>query len=68
MGRPAWPVSAVYLAFLANFMNSHLVRKYNEAVAREVQDQTKIHLASFTTLDNLKLHLPKLLAWAHKRY
>ncbi len=61
--RPAWSLSAVYLAFLANFLDSHLVRKYNESVAREVQDEAKIHFAAFTALDNPKLYMPQLLAW-----
>ncbi len=33
-----WTISAIYLGFLAEFPDSHIVRKYGAAVAKSVQD------------------------------
>ena len=61
--RPSWAVTAVYLSFVAKFLDSHIVRKYGEPTALEVQQEAKHHLAKLLALDNPKLCLADLLAW-----
>ena len=61
--RPSWAVTAVYLSFVAKFLDSHIVRKYGEPTALEVQQEAKHHLAKLLSLDNPKLCLADLLAW-----
>jgi triphosphoribosyl-dephospho-CoA synthase len=48
---------------LAIFPDSHLLRKYGEAVARDIQQQAKLYLTIFNISGNPKLNQAKLLAW-----
>lgn len=61
--NPAWLTTQVYLTFLAIFPDSHLVRKYGEAIASDIQHQAKEHLTIFNISGNPKLYQAKLLAW-----
>lgn len=59
----SWAVAYVYLSFLANCLDSHLVRKYGEALATNVQNEAKMHLKLFAALENPKTYLGELLRW-----
>jgi len=61
--RAAWAVTATYLAFLAEFEDSHIARKYGTEVAQAIQQEAKSHLQSFTSQENPKLYQANLLAW-----
>ena len=61
--RPAWAVTATYLAFLAGFEDSHIARKYGNQVAKAIQQEAKKHFQSFTSQENPKLYQATLLAW-----
>ncbi len=61
--KPAWLTTQVYLTFLAIFPDSHLLRKYGETLASDIQQQAKEHLTIFNISGNPKLYQAKLLAW-----
>jgi triphosphoribosyl-dephospho-CoA synthase len=61
--RPAWAITATHLAFLAEFEDSHIARKYGTEVARTIQQLAKKHFQSFTSQENPKIYLATLLAW-----
>lgn len=61
--RPAWATTAVYLAFLATFEDSHITRKYGSATAQTVQKQAQSHWLAFAAQDNPKLYQATLLEW-----
>lgn len=64
--RPAWATTAVYLRFLAQFADSHIVRKYGLAKAEEVRSEAGHHYAAFIALENPKTYMPKLLEFDAK--
>ncbi|ADI29932.1 triphosphoribosyl-dephospho-CoA synthase [Methylotenera versatilis] len=59
----AWATTALYLGFLARQLDSHVIRKYGEALAKEVMqeaiDLQSLHWAT----ENPKLVQKHLLAW-----
>lgn len=59
--RPAWSTSAVYLSFLAQFPDTHIVRKYGREVAVEVQERATRHVCSLLATENPKLFMRDLL-------
>ena len=61
--RPAWALTAVYLYWLSSVPDSHIARKYGEAVALSVQQAAQQHVEAFMALDNPKNYLPALLQW-----
>ena len=61
--RSAWAVTAIYLAFLAEFEDSHIVRKYGGIVANKIQQEAKNHFQTFTSQENPKLYQATLLVW-----
>lgn len=61
--RPAWAVTATYLAFLAEFEDSHIARKYGKETAQAIQQEAKKHYINFTSQENPKLYQATLLAW-----
>lgn len=61
--RPAWSVTATYLAFLAEFEDSHIARKYGKASAQAIQQEAKKYFQDFTSQENPKLYQSTLLAW-----
>lgn len=61
--RPAWAVTATYLAFLAGFEDSHIARKHGKEVAQAIQQEAKTHFQYFTAQENPKFYQATLLAW-----
>jgi triphosphoribosyl-dephospho-CoA synthase len=59
----SWATTEVYLHFLAYYLDSHIVRKYGEAIAKKVQNEAKTHLDAFTKVANPKTYLGNLLRW-----
>ncbi|HEU4709639.1 MAG TPA: triphosphoribosyl-dephospho-CoA synthase [Methylophilaceae bacterium] len=59
--RPAWSATAVYLSFLAEFPDSHIVRKYGSAAALRVREQAAVTLRLMLEADNPKLFMRDLL-------
>lgn len=58
-----WTTSAIYLGFLADFPDSHVVRKYSIAVAKTVQDSAiRFHAQLQSSWDPSRL-ADELLAW-----
>lgn len=61
--NPTWATTLVYLSFMAQFPDSHLVRKYGLAIAEQVQQDAKQHLVVLQKLVNPKLYLRTLMIW-----
>ena len=61
--RTAWAVTATYLAFLAEFEDSHIARKYGKEMAQVIQQEAKNHFQSFSSQENPKVYQAALLAW-----
>ena len=61
--RSAWAVTAVYLTFLAEFEDTHIVRKHSHAIAQSIQREAKMHLQNFKSGNNPKLYQASLLDW-----
>jgi triphosphoribosyl-dephospho-CoA synthase len=59
----SWATTEVYLQFLANYLDSHILRKYGETIAKKVQNEAKIHLEAFLKVENPKTYLGELLRW-----
>jgi triphosphoribosyl-dephospho-CoA synthase len=59
----AWATTALYLGFLARQLDTHIVRKYGEAIAISVMDEAKAVEAEYWLTDNPKLIQKKLLGW-----
>lgn len=61
--RPAWAVTGVYLYFMANYLDSHIMRKYGVTLAEEVKQQAVEHHQTIFQCENPKTYLGELLAW-----
>lgn len=61
--RPAWALTAVYLYWLSSVPDSHIARKYGEAVALKVQQAAHEHAETFMALENPKTYMATLLQW-----
>ena len=61
--RPAWAATALYLYFLSNFCDSHIVRKHNETIAKLVQNQAVEHADEFAKSYNPKSYQAQLLTF-----
>ncbi len=59
--RPAWAVTALYLHFMAHFLDSHVVRKYGETIARLVREEAAAHEAELLKAYNPKNYQAPLL-------
>jgi len=59
----SWATTYVYLCYLAHYLDSHIVRKYGEVLAKEVREEAKVHLGIFAKIENPKTYLGKLLQW-----
>lgn len=57
----AWAVTTLYLTLLANFADSHLLRKYGLQQAEQVRLQAAEHLQAWMSQDNPKLYQRTLL-------
>jgi triphosphoribosyl-dephospho-CoA synthase len=61
--RPAWAATALYLHFLSSFLDSHIVRKQGETIAKLVQNEAIEHLAEFNKAFNPKNYQSALMAF-----
>ena len=59
--RTAWATTAVHLHFMAHFLDSHIVRKYGETIAKLVQNEALEHECEFLKAYNPKNYLAPLL-------
>jgi triphosphoribosyl-dephospho-CoA synthase len=59
--RPAWAATAVHLHFMAHFLDSHIVRKYGETIAKLVQNEALEHESEFLKAYNPKNYQTPLL-------
>jgi len=59
--RPAWATTAVFLGFLAEFEDTHLVRKFGHKIANEVREHAKLHQAVLLAQENPKTYQRALL-------
>lgn len=61
--RPAWATTGIYLSFMADFPDSHIVRKYGAIVAEDVRQQASSHRQALLQCENPKTYMAELLAW-----
>ena len=61
--RPAWAATAVHLHFMAQFMDSHIVRKYGVTIAKLVQNEAIAHEVEFLSVFNPKNYQTALLTF-----
>ncbi len=61
--RPAWATTALYLYWLSHYPDSHIARKYGDAMAKQVQAEAVVHYEALNVLENPKLYLSQLLAF-----
>lgn len=59
----AWATTALYLGFLARQLDSHVIRKYGEALANKVMQEAADMQSLYWATDNPKLVQKHLLAW-----
>lgn len=59
--RPAWAATAVHLHFMSQFLDSHIVRKFGEAIAKMVQAEAAEHFDAFLNTYNPKNYQTPLL-------
>jgi len=62
-GERSWATLAVYLAFLAAFSDSHIVRKHGTRPAEEVRHTAATFHARLSAADDPETLLDDLLAW-----
>jgi triphosphoribosyl-dephospho-CoA synthase len=63
--RPAWATTALYLFWLSQFPDSHIVRKYNFSLATEIKEEALIHFNALSDTENPKQYFPQLLTFDH---
>lgn len=61
--RPAWAATALYLHFLSSFLDSHIVRKQGETIAKLVQNEAIEHATEFNRAFNPKNYQSALMAF-----
>lgn len=61
--RPAWAATALYLHFLSSFLDSHIVRKQGETIAKLVQNEAIEHTTEFNKAFNPKNYQSALMAF-----
>ncbi|MBA3697001.1 MAG: triphosphoribosyl-dephospho-CoA synthase [Methylotenera sp.] len=59
----AWATTALYLGFLGKYSDTHIVRKYGEAIAGMVMLEAKEMEVEFKATDNPKLVQKSLMNW-----
>jgi triphosphoribosyl-dephospho-CoA synthase len=60
-GRAGWATTVLYLDFLAEISDTHLLRKYGEEVARQVRDEAAHHRKLLLEQENPKKYQRPLL-------
>ena len=61
--RPAWAATALHLHFMRHFLDSHIVRKQGETIAKLVQNEAAEHAVEFTKNFNPKNYQSTLLTF-----
>lgn len=61
--NPAWSATALYLAFLAHYPDTHVVRKYGEYFARSLMQEASEFEQMHFLAENPKLVQKKLIDW-----
>lgn len=61
--NPAWSATALYLAFLAHYPDTHIVRKYGEPFAENIRHEAAEYEQMHSAAENPKLVQKKLLDW-----
>jgi triphosphoribosyl-dephospho-CoA synthase len=61
--RPAWAATALYLHFLSSFLDSHIVRKQGQTIAKLVQNEAIEHATEFNKAFNPKNYQSALMAF-----
>jgi triphosphoribosyl-dephospho-CoA synthase len=61
--RPAWAATSLYLHFLSSYLDSHIVRKYGETIAKLVQNEAIEHAAEFNKTFNPKNYQSALMTF-----
>jgi triphosphoribosyl-dephospho-CoA synthase len=59
--RPAWAATALYLHFFSSFLDSHIVRKQGETIAKLVQNEAIEHATEFNKAFNPKNYQSALM-------
>lgn len=59
--RPAWAATGVYLGFMSQACDTHIMRKQGDSVAVSVQNEARAHACHFLDMENPKNYMPKLL-------
>ena len=59
--RPAWATTLLYLAYLSEFEDSHIARKYGGEIGLRVQAEAKQHYDMLVSCDNPKNYLKPLI-------
>lgn len=61
--NPAWAAAALYLGLLTRHPDTHIQRKYGEALADKVMQEAREIETDYWATDNPKLVQKKMLAW-----
>ncbi len=61
--KPGWAITALYLGFLSEFLDSHIVRKLGVQQASQVQLQARQHQQALHALENPKTYFKSLMQW-----
>ena len=61
--RPAWAASALHLHFMRHFLDSHIVRKQGETMAKLVQNEAAEHALEFAKNFNPKNYQSALMTF-----
>jgi triphosphoribosyl-dephospho-CoA synthase len=61
--NPAWSATALYLAFLARYPDTHVMRKYGESYAESLRQEACEFERMHSAAENPKLVQKKLLDW-----
>lgn len=61
--NPAWSATALYLAFLARYPDTHVARKYGAMFAENLKHEAAAYEAMHRLAENPKLVQKKLLDW-----
>ena len=61
--RPAWAATALHLHFMRSFLDSHIVRKQGETIAKLVQNEAAEHAAEFAKNFNPKNYQSALMTF-----
>jgi triphosphoribosyl-dephospho-CoA synthase len=62
-GNPAWSATALYLAYLAHYPDTHMVRKYGASFAQGLMHEASEFEQIHSTAENPKLIQKRLLDW-----